>query len=413
MYDGENKMEKLLNIKNLSISQRNGRLILLMQICYSAIFIIPVLMPYYKAEIGLSFRDFMVAEAMFAATVVLMEVPSGWLSDLWSRKKTLALGLLTNAIGYGMLLFANSFVDAAIAQCVIGIGVSMISGTNSALLYDSLLQDGKEEQFRRLEGSRHGFALYALAFACLAGGVLYQINHHLPLLLTVAGQSIGMLCTLLLIEPKRAYKAAEKHPVADMLDTMKFALHGHKEVAGIILFATVIFTATKVMLWVQQPYYALLALPEIWYGVFMAAGFLVGGMGGHLGHLLDGHVRNRTMFLFMLIMVVGACLIAGLVKSLGVVPLLLVGSVMWGFGWPRVQNAINLRVSSERRATILSTAGLMISLAFIPIGSAMGILSDAWGLQDALLALGLFILAGGSLSLGLFVINARRKEALA
>ena len=119
------------------------------------------------------------------------------------------------------------------------------------------------------------------------------------------------------------------------------------------------------------------------------------------------------MFLFMLVAVVGACLIAGTVKSIGVIPLLLVGSVMWGFGWPRVQSAINIRVSSERRATILSTAGLMINLAFIPVGSTMGLLADAWGIQDALLALGLFILAGGSFGLGLFVFNARRKEALA
>lgn len=408
-----NEMEKLLRIKDLNISQRNTRLILLMQMCYSAIFIIPVLMPYYKAEIGLSFRDFMVAEAMFAATVVLMEVPSGWLSDLWSRKHTLAAGLLANMAGYSMLLFADSFAGAALSQCVIGVGVSLISGTNSALLYDSLLQDGEQDEYRRLEGLRHGSALYALSLACLAGGWLYHINHHLPLLMTVAGQAIGVFCALLLIEPKREYKPAEKHPVADMLDTMKFALHGHKEVAGIILFATVIFTATKVMLWVQQPYYSLLQLPEIWYGVFMAVGFLVGGMGGHLGHLLDGHVRNRTMFLFMLVMVVSACLIAGTVKHLGVVPLLLVGSVMWGFGWPRVQSAINMRVSSERRATILSTASLMISLAFIPIGSTMGLMSDAWGIQNALLGLGVFILIGGSFSLGLFVFNAKRKEALA
>jgi hypothetical protein len=55
----------------------------------------------------------------------------------------------------------------------------------------------------------------------------------------------------------------------------------------------------------------------------------------------------------------------------------------------------------------------MISLAFIPIGSAMGIVTGAWGIQNGLLALGLFILTGGGLSLGLFVVNARRKEATA
>lgn len=404
-------MEKLLNLKHMSLSQRNTRLILMMQSCQSAIFFLPVLILYYQAELGLSFKDFMIIEAMFCATIILMEVPSGWLSDLWSRKRTLAAGLAFTSMGFAQLLFADGFWDAALSEVFTGIGISLISGTNSAMLYDSLLQDKRQDDYRKLEGLRHGTGLYALAFAALVGGFLYQLDHHLPVLMTVIGQAVGMICALLMIEPVRDYKEAEKHPLADMLETMKFALHGHKEIAGIILFATVIFTSTKIMLWVQQPYYQLLELPEVWFGVLTATGFLLGGLGGHLGHKLDGHVRNRTMFLFMLVTIVSACLIAGTVKSVGVIPLLLVGSVMWGFGWPRVQSAINMRVSSERRATILSTASLMVSLAFIPIGSAMGLAAGAWGIQDALLGLGLFILAGGSFSLGLFVFNARRKEA--
>ena len=400
-------MKQLLNI-----SDRNTKLMITMQMMQSAIFIIPVIMPYYQAEIGLTFRDFMIAEAMFAATIILMEVPSGWLSDLWSRKHTLAMGLLFNTIGYAWLLWSDSFWDAATAQCIIGIGISLISGTNSAMLYDSLLQDGKADDYRRLEGKRHGYGLYALGLASVMGGLLYQVNHDLPMILSVITQFLAMICALLMIEPTRDYRAAEKHPVADMFDTMKFALHGHKEIAGIIFFATVIFTASKVMLWTQQPYYALLKLPEIWYGVFTAIGFLIGGFSGHLGHKLDGHIRNRTMFLFMLAAAASACLIAGTITSHAVIPLLLIGSIMYGFGWPRVQSAINMRVSSERRATILSTASLMINLAFIPVGALMGVITDKWGIQDGLLALGTFILIGGSFSLWLFVINAGRKEAL-
>lgn len=408
-----NKMEKFLHIKDMSLSQRNTRLILMMQSCQSAIFFLPVLILFYQAEIGLTFKDFMIIEAIFCATIILMEIPSGWLSDIWSRKRTLAAGLAFTSMGFAQLLFADNFMEAAISEIFTGIGVSLISGTNSAMLYDSLLQDKRQDDYRKLEGLRHGTSLYALAFASVAGGLLYQIDHFLPVALTVIGQAAGMVCALLMIEPVRDYRKAEKHPVADMLDTMKFALHGHKEIAGIILFSTVIFTATKIMLWVQQPYYELLALPEIWYGIFTATGFLLGGVGGHLGHILDGHVRNRTMFLFMLVAIVSACLIASMFKSVSVVPLLLIGSVMWGFGWPRVQSAINMRVSSERRATILSTASLMVSLAFIPIGPTLGWAADLWGIQTALQGLGLFILTGGGLGLGLFVLNARRREVTA
>lgn len=171
-------MEKFLRLKDLSLSRRNTRLLLVMQSCQSALFFLPVMILYYQAEIGLTFKDFMLIEAIFCATIIAMEIPSGWLSDLWSRKHTLAAGLGFTAMGFAQLYFADSFLQAVFSEIFTGIGVALISGTNSAILYDSLLQDGKTDDYRRLEGLRHGSSLYALAFACFVGGFLYQVDHH-------------------------------------------------------------------------------------------------------------------------------------------------------------------------------------------------------------------------------------------
>lgn len=137
-------------------ANRNVTLLLLHTVCVNMIFILPVLVPYYRDVIGIGFREFMIGEAAFSAVMILMEVPTGWLSDVWGRKKTMVVSTVTGLAGWGLLWHADSFAEAVIAQASLGVAVSLLLGTNSALLYDSLLGAGREGEYRALEGRRHG-----------------------------------------------------------------------------------------------------------------------------------------------------------------------------------------------------------------------------------------------------------------
>ena len=77
---------------------RNIRLIYTHSIFTQMLFLLPVVVPYYHS-IGLSFRDFLLGEAFFSAVVLLAEVPSGWVSDVWKRRTTLMCGALFGMIG--------------------------------------------------------------------------------------------------------------------------------------------------------------------------------------------------------------------------------------------------------------------------------------------------------------------------
>lgn len=381
--------------------RRNVILLQVFSALQGCMFLLPVVVPYYREAAGLSFRDFLLGEAVFAAVVIAAEVPTGWLSDIWQRRHTLCAGMGFYALGFFILYGAHSLPAAVSAQGVIGIGVSLISGTVNALLYDTLAAAKREDEFRRLEGRRHGTVFYALALSCLIGAALYGIDPHLPVLATIGSAVLAMGTALCLYEPEREKEAVKKHPLSDMLETVRYALHGHPEIAGIVLFCAVLYSATKTMMWSQQPYYGLLGLPESQYGVLMAAGFALSGIAGHFGHVLDGRLSNRAVFRVMLCLVSGAFLAAGWRPGIHGVALLLCGSVMWGFGWPRVQDAINRRVSGARRATILSTANLAISLAFIPVSSVFGAASERFGLGAALCGMGVYLLAAGGAVLGL------------
>jgi len=352
--------------------KRNIFLIYCYTFCVSSIFIMPVLIPYFNNQIGATYQQFLFGEALFAAMILIMEVPSGWLSDMWSRKKTLFLAVNICAIGYGFLLFATNVYVAMVGQAIIGIGIAFHSGTVTSLIYDTLAQNGKEHLYKKLEGKRHGISLYSVAGASIVGGVLYQYNAYLPLSLDIVTLILAGIFALLIVEPKRIKKPVQKNPINDMIVTMKYALHGHREIAGIILVAMVLFSTTKMFLWMQQPYMMHVDIPVEYFGYITAGGFLLGGVSGHLGHYIRHNLSNRQTMMAMSMSLVFAGGLAIVISAPPSIAFILFGTMISGYGFPYMQNAINKHADPTRRATILSTAGLFMNLFIIPASFALG-----------------------------------------
>lgn len=389
---------------------RNVRLLQIHTALVNTLFILPVIVPYYRDRIGLDFHGFMTTEAVFTAVVIVMQVPSGWLADVWTRRRMLLVGTLFFGAGHALLLTAGGLAAASLAQGVMGIGFSFLSGTATALLYDTLLAEGRESEFRRAEGLRHGLGLYATGLSALTGGFLYGVHPDMPLWMTLAGSLLACAATLLMAEAPRKREAVHRHPLADMAATVRYALHGNADVGGIILLAAAVFGVTKIMLWLQQPFYTLLGLPFAWFGIMTAAGCLLGGVGGHCGHLVDGRFRNTTMLLGCAGIVFVTCMVAAFWPGYHAMPLLVTVSMMWGFGWPRVQEAINSRVPSARRATILSTASLLIGVVSIPLFTLTGRIEAAHGVQSAYAALAAVIVCGALTGFALVKAKTMRRD---
>ncbi|MFH1158481.1 MAG: MFS transporter [Pseudomonadota bacterium] len=389
--------------------QRNLLLIDIYTVCKNMHFWAPILLLYYRDQIGIGFKELMIGEAVFSATIVLLDVPTGWLSDMWKRKHTQALGILFAIFGYSCLMLAENFTTVLLAQVLIGVFVSLGSGTDTAILYDSLLSVGREGEYLKREGRRVALLLYSVAGVCVAGGLLYPINHKLPLAMTVAAMAVALVAACLQDEPERHKKASERHPAADILATIKYALHGHAEVGFLILFSAALFCTTRFLSWTQQPYYLALNIPESCYGVFIAIGYLLGGISSHWSHLLNGRIGTYRALTVLWAFAVLVCLGASIGPGWhGVALLMTGGAFIYGMAAPRINEAINHHVGSSRRAAILSTQNLMVSLLYIPLSMAMGSVSKHWGIQAALLGLALWLCLAGA-CLGLLALRRKRK----
>ena len=98
----------------------------------------PIIVLFFQ-EHGLSLTQVMPLQAIYSFSVALFEVPSGYIADLFGRKKTIVISTIFAFIGYLVFSFYGGFYAFAIAQILVGISGSLMSGSDSALLYDTLL----------------------------------------------------------------------------------------------------------------------------------------------------------------------------------------------------------------------------------------------------------------------------------
>ena len=176
----------------------------------------------YLATKGIGMRQFMELQAVFALVILCGEVPSGLLSDLWRRKKTLLLGSTLKAVSFSLLPLWSSYEGFLIYHLMMGIALSMISGGDVALLYDShLAAGGEKSRGTALLGNQKLAAQIGATVSALLGGAVVTLSYGHLLWANALLSWIPVLLVLSVTEPPAAPDRAKKPSKAlkEMLST--------------------------------------------------------------------------------------------------------------------------------------------------------------------------------------------------
>ncbi|MEH6634830.1 MAG: MFS transporter [Halioglobus sp.] len=368
---------------------KNIRLIYMMGFFHSFMVVVPIFVPLLQGY-GLSMSQVLQTQAMFALTIALCEVPSGYIADIWGRRQAILIGSALNAIGFFSLLWADTFVDFLFYEIVLGVGFSLISGADLALLYDTevYLQErklpggaGAGKSLSRLisvEAGASGIAgvvASVLLLWSLDGVVIVQaFTGFMPLLLGLA-----------LVEvPRPTMQVNHRDNARHIVDLLLFG----KPVILWTAFAIAVFGLLAVyVFWIYQKYWELQGIPLGWFGYIWAAFALTVSLGARYAGALEKRLGTRGLL----------CLVAAL-------PLLGLVGMAFGAGWLGVMfgfaiqlsrgvsmslfyEALNRRVPGEFRATVNSLVSLGVRAIFIVTGPVLGFALDTQGMSTTLLTL--------------------------
>lgn len=154
---------------------------------------------YFQQE--LSAAEALLLYAVYDVATTVLEVPSGYLSDRLGRRRTLILAAAAGALGSGLIALGSGFLLYAIGQALLGASASFASGTDSALLYESLAAEGRGEEVEAEEARGLRYNLGGLGVAAISGGALAQISFELAFWGGALAMLVALLITLRFQEP--------------------------------------------------------------------------------------------------------------------------------------------------------------------------------------------------------------------
>ncbi|MFK7890004.1 MAG: MFS transporter, partial [Granulosicoccus sp.] len=146
---------------------------------------LPIFSLFFLERVSLG--DAVLLGSAYYFAVFLLEVPSGYCSDRFGRKPTLIAAAVATALACIAFIAAPSFQILVVAQVLLAASMAFQSGSDSALLYDSLCLLERQDEYSRLESIAQKWSMTALACACLIGGALGMIDLRLPYVVTLVG----------------------------------------------------------------------------------------------------------------------------------------------------------------------------------------------------------------------------------
>jgi len=350
----------------------------------------PIIVLFFQ-EHGLTLTEVMILQSIYSFSVALFEIPSGFIADVFGRKRTIILSTLFTFIGFLVFSFYGGFYAFAIAQVLVGIGGSLMSGSDSAIIYDTLLETNSKTTYTKIEGRSYAIGNFSEAFAGILGGFLAVGSIYMPIYVQTSILFFSIPIAFTLIEPTIHKENKLDRSFKAVLEVVKFAMVDNQKLKWLIIYSSAMGVATLSMAWFAQPFFKSINIPLAYFGVLWAVLNFSAGITAFNAHQLDKKDNNYKMLFYISLAMIISFLFLGYNASVfGLIFILLI-YLLRGIVTPILRNAINENTTSNKRATVLSVRSLIIRISFAISAPILGYIADNYSLAISFYGLAIVV----------------------
>jgi len=354
-------------------------------------------------DFGLTLSHFALLNAIWAAAIVILEVPSGALADTLGRRKLLIFAGVFMVVEIALICFTPKdnlnllFTVFLINRLLSGAAEAMASGADEALAYDALKKEGNADHWGQVLEMQMRYQSVAFIVAMSLGAVVYDpelmqrfavllglkvtltqdITLRFPLYLTLITAVLTLITTLKMREV-RFDENSEciniENCGTSVADAFRLTLNSGKWIlktpfALIVILSGLLFDhIIRMLITMNSQYYRLIDLPEASFGL-IGSGLAVLGL---WIPRIANKLANKKSPAFNL-GVITALTLAGLIGMTFFIPIFGLFPVIFLFGVMYfirffISHYLNSITDSSQRATVLSFKGLSFNLAYGIIG---------------------------------------------
>ena len=356
----------------------------------------PIIVLFFQ-EHGLSLSKVMILQSIYSISVALFEIPSGYIADIFGRKKAIIISTILSFIGYVLFSFFSDFTVFIIAEILIGVGGSLMSGSDSAIIYDTLIDNNNKEKYTKIEGKNYAIGNFSEAIAGVLGGILAASSIYYPVYIQTIILSFSIPIAFSIIEPKINSIGIKKKDLK-IKNILKNTLFYDKKLKWLIIYSATMGVATLSIAWFCQPFFKSIDIPIIYFGLIWAILNLSVGITSYNSYRIEKNMRPiKIMTIISILMPICFFFISAFNSIFSLLFILLIYLIR-GIVTPLLRNYINIEISSEKRATVLSIRSFFIRIAFASTAPLFAYFAENTSINYVFYLLSIIIMFFGFLS---------------
>lgn len=354
---------------------------------------------YYNFK-GLNFLEISLLQSIGSVIVIILEIPLGWISDRYGHSTVLKISALTKVLGVLSLIVFDTFYLLIISEIFLAIATAAQSGSDTALLYESLIEIGKEKEYTDILARVRGRQSLIRILSRIIAPLTFMCFAELPFIISLLIYLIINMLTL-------GYMTPSKEVQSDKIQSDKIQSNGVKKrllnviitnkafIAYSMLSAFVLVSVSNYSQYIS-PFLVERGLNIKWLGIVMAAASLGDYLGTKLVKVSKKMDRTRTlvllaMVIFCFVVLGGAneTILGGAFAYFGI-------NIAYSPFIVLLKESINSVIDNKYRATFLSVSSQFDELFSILIDPAIGVSIDILGFKLVYVWLGIismFLLA--------------------
>lgn len=356
---------------------------------------IPIIVPYWQ-QFGLTLKEIYQLQAIFGFMMILLDVPAGYISDMFGRKICLIIVGVFNIFTYQLLLNGTTFFHFALFEINAAIAFALYSGCDIALLYDSVdaLEADDENAIEKIShskkflGQRIFYSQVGESVASFMGGLLAVYSLRLPAMVNSVTACIPLLIALTIHEPPRKKFASHKH-LENLKDIYNNLFRHSKLLTMMVVFNVIYGFSTFAAVWAYQSYWAEIKIPVAYFGTLWALFNLSVAFIARGSHFAENKLGPIAIIAIVGVSPVIAYLGLGVTASYASVLFLLFFAVARALNGVILQDEINSRVPPTMRATTNSICSLGMRAIFFVFGPWFGHQLDVHGVHQSFVMMGM------------------------
>ncbi len=377
---------------------------------------------------GATLSNLSIILGIYALTVILLELPTGIIADIFGRKKSFCFSLIISVMSFATLLFGSGFIFMCIGMILYGCGKALASGSFDALFIDYYIDNYGKDKLHSITTRMSVLEALGMSAGALSGGFFPKISkslfvalgtYDLNIIIRIILSAVVIALSFAFISETKNYDKSERISFKQHIKNSSAIVSKNSTVICIFIsvFATGFCFSSLETYW--QSHFLTLLPDKSLMGLFGLMAFLYFAA-ATFGSIASNKIikkykfNTKKMYLIFRTLLAAAMILTALQTAVPVF-MALYASIYLMFGMASIPEGVilNGEIPNEVRASVLSVNSLVMQIGGLSGSFLYSILINYISIpQIWMLAAGIVILTVLIISKKMLSKTTLEKEAI-